>query len=213
MSRKVTVFALALVFGLFTAGQAAAQDVSVGVKGGINISDMDVSGDAVDIATDTKTGFIAGGWLNVGIGDYFGIQPEFLYSQKGFEDADVADAKAKLDYFEVPVLFQLMIPVENSPVRPMLYAGPAISFEATCEVEEGETTTDCADLAEPIETKSTDFGAVFGAGLGFDVGQALVTIEGRYNLGLADINDVADDTTELKNRAFSIMAGVGFQVN
>lgn len=218
MSRKATIIALALAFGLFGAGQSAAQDVTVGVKGGINIADISVSDDdgGAETDTDTRSGFIGGGFLNIGLGDYLAIQPEFLYAQKGAKgiDEDV-DLELKLDYFEIPVLIQLLIPIENSPVRPTLYAGPAISFESKCELEGTQGGTSVAiDCDEgDFDRKSTDFGAVFGGGLGFDVGQALVTIEGRYNLGLADINDTAGETTEFKNRAFSVMAGVGFRVN
>ena len=52
---------------------------------------------------------------------------------------------------------------------------------------------------------------VFGGGLDFQLsGPLTLTLDGRYDLGMSDINDTADadPTTEVKNRSFSASAGI-----
>lgn len=211
MTRNAILFA-ALFLGAVSIAPAslAAQDVMLGVKGGVNIADVDIDDPSDEGETDTRTGFVGGLFAQFGLGDLFAIRPEGLYSQKGFsqEEAGV-DATLKADYIEVPLL--LAARLSQGSVRPVLFAGPVIGFEASCEVEgvvDGvEVSADCED--QGIETESTDFGAAFGAGLELDAGGFVVLLDGRYTLGLSDLD--ASETSEAKNRAWSVMAGVGFQ--
>lgn len=145
------------------------------------------------------------------------IRPEGLFSQKGASATEGGvDAELRLDYIEVPVLLLARVPTDGA-VRPVLFAGPVVSFEATCEVEasSGGTalTLDCDEFEEFVQTKSTDFAAAFGGGLEIDAGGVVLLLDGRYTLGLSDLNGTPDSTEEVKNRAWSVMGGVGFRVN
>lgn len=69
---------------------------------------------------------------------------------------------------------------------------------------------DCADFGVPV--KSIDIGAMGGAGLSIATGGSLaVTLDVLYNLGLTTIDDTSDED-DVKNRAWSIVAGVSFPV-
>jgi len=200
--------------------QASAQGIKLGVKGGVNFAD--VGGDDVS-NTKNKTGFIAGGFAEFMIGSMFAVQPEVLYSQKGFkiDDPDV-DGKLKLDYIEVPVLLKINVPIEGSKVHPSFYAGPAVSFKSSCKLQGEESGVsfdiDCDSplifdlIGEELPIKSTDFGVVFGGGISFDVGGAEVGVDVRYNLGLTKFVDT-DPQLDAKNRVISIMGTVGFSLN
>lgn len=224
--RKLSLVGLTVVLGLFVATNVLAQGTMIGGKAGFNVADLSVDDDE---GLDTRTGFVGGGFISFPIGDFFAIQPEVLYSAKGatldfVEDGEQIDADIKIDYLEIPVLLVARLTDQNSAVRPIVYAGPAVSFEIKCKLEgtatEGSVSAsvsfDCDDpLAfdgDPIETKGTDFGIVFGGGLEFNAGSAVIIVEGRYNAGLVDINDTSGDEDEVKNRAFSFMAGVGFPI-
>lgn len=212
MKRNGLLFA-ALFLGAVSIAPAglAAQDVMLGLKGGINIADVDAEDLDEAVETDTKTGLVGGLFAQFGLGEVFAIRPEALYSQKGFsgEDAGV-EVDLKLDYIEVPLLFSARL--SQGSVRPVVFAGPVIAFEASCKVEDSlsEESTDCEDLdpEDPFETESTDFGAALGAGVELDAGGFVVLFDGRYTLGLRDVE--ASEGTEAKNRAWSIMAGIGF---
>ena len=55
-----------------------------GLKAGVNYSNVyDSQGD--QFTADPKLGFTGGGFLSIPIGKYLGIQPEVLFSQKGFK--------------------------------------------------------------------------------------------------------------------------------
>ncbi len=213
MLRRAVWVGVAVLFAASLAvPQASAQNIKLGVKGGVNIatiggSDADSLGD-----TKSKVGLVAGAFAEFMVGDIIGIQPEVLYSQKGVKSDDLGvDAKIKLDYIEVPVLVKVNVPVEGSKVRPSFFVGPAIAFKASCKLQgsSGGTSAsiDCEDAGANI--KSTDFGATAGGGIAFDVGGAEVGVEVRYTLGFTKIDD-DPDPFDIKNRVFSIMGTVGF---
>lgn len=111
---------------------ARAQDeernkVQFGLKIGANYSNVyDVSGQ--DFAADYKVGLATGIFVGIPIGKYFGIRPEFLYSQKGYKSTgNVLGLAYKIthsaDFLDVPILFE---------IKPTGYvtvvAGPQYSF-------------------------------------------------------------------------------------
>ncbi len=185
-----------------------AQDVILGVKGGINIADLHVTG--ADLGdTSTRTGLVGGVFAELGLGSVFAIRPEGLYSQKGFSETDTGiDADLKVDYIEVPLL--LAARFGQSSVRPVVFAGPVVGFEASCKLEGSSggvsVSADCAD--QDVDTESTDFGVAFGGGVEVDAGGVVLLLDGRYTLGLRDID--AMNGSEAKNRVWSVMAGLGF---
>lgn len=217
MTRKFLSIGLVTFLLLFVVSGLSAQDRVIGVKGGFNIADLDIE----DEDTDTRTGFVGGVYGKFGINEVFSIQPEVLFSQKGASETEAGtELEFMFDYIEIPVLLVYSFPVENSGFSPSLYVGPAVSFESKCEVEASEPgvslTVDCDEVENVsdgevvIDTKGTDFGLVFGGGIDITAGSAVLVFDVRYNYGLTDILDEGD--VEVKNRAFSIMGGIGFPI-
>ncbi|MDT8435700.1 MAG: porin family protein [Gemmatimonadota bacterium] len=216
--RKIPfVLAILLAAALSLPATGLAQDLAIGVKGGLAITDLDV--DAADPAdevdTETSTGLVGGAFLTIGLGERFFVQPEVLYSQKGAEFSDPVEgftAELELDYIEVPVLFGVRFPLVGSPIEPRIFAGPAVAFEASCDVsgDEGGVSVnlDCDEFG--IDTKSTDFGVLGGAGVNIGVGGFDIVLDARYVLGLADLDDTTGSEDDVKNRAFQFMGGVAF---
>jgi opacity protein-like surface antigen len=204
---------LALFAASLFAPPLASAQIKLGVKGGLNIADI---GGSDAGTTETKTGFVAGGFAEFMIGNMFAIQPEVLYSQKGTKESiSGGELKFKLDYIEVPVLLKINIPIEGSKVHPNVYVGPSVGFKSSCKVSGSSggvsADVDCdAGGTDPI--KSTDFGLAFGGGVSFDVGGAEIGVDVRYTLGLSTIDDEADPD-DLKNQVISIMGTVGFPLN
>lgn len=206
----------ALLLVLLAAPQAQAQDIELGVKGGLNIADVSTDVPEFEaLGTSSRTGFVGGGFATFGLGETFAIQPEILYSQKGFKAEETGiEAEFKTTYIEIPVLLKARFPMET--VRPGVYAGGVVSFESSCKLglSEGSVSADfdCdSDEADVGERKTTEVGAVFGANLDLFVGPVILTLDGRYQLGLTNLNDdeFADEES-VKNRVWQFMAGVGF---
>jgi hypothetical protein len=213
--RRVIPSLLALC--LVTAIEAPAQ-VTLGLKGGLNVSNISIDDPTdPDFDLDSRTGFTWGGWLQVGLGDVFAVQPEVMFSPKG-GSRTIDDIKVSFDlsYIDVPLLLMARIPAGDSPILPVLYVGPVVSFETKCRVKgQGEgidVSADCASIDDdPIETKSTDFGAAFGGGLEFYLGTLTMYLEARYNLGLVNIDDSGSpDEFSVKNRTWAFLFGLGY---
>jgi hypothetical protein len=200
----------------FTAAEASAGALDFGFKGGINIAN--IHGEDPGDEGDWKNGFSGGILLDWGITPVFGIQPELLYVQNGTK-TDFLDAvlSLKFNYLQVPVLAMVDLPVGGQLI-PVLYAGPYVSIlldsDLTLEADENSATVGLKDY-----TKSYDSGFVFGAAIDFGLGAGKMTIEGRYNLGMVEIDDgigtgllgIEDiEKTDMKNESWMIMAGFTF---
>lgn len=201
----------AAVAGALLPGTVAAQDVMIGVKGGINSAN--VSLDPEDIDTSARTAFVGGLFAEFGLSDLLAIRPEALYSGKGFKASEgTQELELKLNYIEVPVL--LVARFGSSSVQPVVFAGPVIAFESSCDVSASDTGVSfdsaCEDFDEGISTKSTDFGAAFGAGVEIDLGGFFLLGDARYNLGFTDLDE--DEDLSAKNKGWSFQGGIGIGV-
>jgi hypothetical protein len=82
-----------------------------GLKAGANYSNVyDIKGQ--DFTADYKFGFAGGIFIAIPLGNYFGIEPEILYSQKGYEsNGSILGASYKIthsaDYIDIPILLQI----------------------------------------------------------------------------------------------------------
>ena len=56
----------------------------LGIKGGVNFASNDAKRLGADINTSNITGFVGGVYVHWFFGDKIAIQPEILYSKKGF---------------------------------------------------------------------------------------------------------------------------------
>lgn len=203
--RTVAGFAVAAVAAtcLF-AGTAQAQNgtgtpIDVGVTAGVNIATL--GGSDVDDA-DNLTGFMAGLSLVFPVSEIFAIQPELLYSRRGAKGSldEGVTGELKLSYIDVPILARIPFGM-NPALRPVLFAGPAISFHVGCEIEgtDGSVSVeaDCEDVE--FDVKSVEFSLIGGAGLDFNN----FGIFARYQHGLTSIDD-SSDPAKVYNRVFTI---------
>lgn len=82
-----------------------------GAKAGLNRSNVyDESG--MDFVADPKSGFAGGVFAAIPLGSFVGIQPEILFSQKGFSgtgtiDGQRYDITRTTNYLDVPLQLQL----------------------------------------------------------------------------------------------------------
>ena len=200
-------FATVILVGvLLVPGLAAAQDVSGGVKGGVNFANLVFDSDVADVNLDSRVGLVAGGFVTWPISPRFDIQPEALVSVKGASFSDFgADSDVELTYLEIPILFRYGSPISTGTSL-KLFGGPSLAFKLNAEVT-GEFLGISADQDIDDEIESFDFGLLLGAGI--DSGR--LTFDGRYTWGLRNIaaTEVEDDV-QVKNRAFSLLIGFRF---
>ena len=202
---KMLRFCLVLFVHLaLTMPAGLSAQTTIGAKAGINLANVTFSSGGVSASADSRTGFVGGAFAQFGLGSPLFIRPEVLYSSKGSESSDDFETfTLALDYLEVPVLIGAAFPLENSALKPQVFAGPAVGFLLSCD----SGGTDCKD-----EAKSVDFGLVFGGGLEFALENLSLYFDGRYNLGLTNLDDSGEEDFSAKNRVWQFMAGVGFPV-
>jgi Outer membrane protein beta-barrel domain len=201
---RVATAVLAAV--LFGAGSAAAQDVSGGVKGGVNFANIVIDGDAADLNLETRVGLVVGGFVTWPVTPRFDIQPEALVSMKGasFDEFGV-EADIELTYLEFPILFRYGSPISSGSSL-KVFAGPSLAFKLNADAT-GEFLGTSSDQGIDDEVEGFDFGLVIGAGI--EAGR--LTFDGRYTWGLSNINsDPAQDEVDVKNRVFSLLIGFRF---
>lgn len=152
-----------------------------------------------------KSGFSFGAYATLNLAPTLSLRPELNYMAKGakFTEQDLT-ATVNFSYVQVPLLLRFSL-----PVGPYVFAGPAVSFEASCSLE-GESggvtaSVGCSD-ADFFERKSMTWDLVGGAGLGFGLGLGEATLGVRYDLGLTSIDD-SGDNADIKNQAISVMVG------
>jgi len=212
---SVTMFAIVVMFTLFSASVAAQGLTGKGLKAGLNIANL--RGDDME-DWDSKMGFSAGGFITYSINDMFAIQPEVLFTMKGakYEEeilGETLKATTSLNYLEIPVLAKLSMPTQGS-VKPNLFVGPslAILLSAKGKVEYAGESEE-VDIKD--DTKSIDLGLVFGGGVDFDLGpdKGKLTADVRYTLGLTSIDESPEEVGgpyDVKNGVISLMVGYSF---
>lgn len=210
LRRVLAAGALALV----VAAPASAQSTRLGLKVGLTSST--ITGDDAEGA-ESLNGFSGGAFATFQLSPAFAIQPEILYMSKGasvdFEDDFTADLK--LRYIEVPLLAKYSF--GTGPLRPAVFAGPALAFRTGCEIEiesgsGAGQSFDCEDDDVDLTAfKSTDFGGILGVGFDYDLGGAALVLDARLGLGLTSI-DNTDSDADAKNRAWSFLVGASFPV-
>ena len=216
---KKSAFIAAAVFVAAAVSSAQAQDVRFGLRAGANYSNLagDVKNEA---AYNNKAGFLGGVMVNIPVLDdnFLSVQPEILYSQKGFENkptefTGLLGAKQKREgnvnynYLDVPVLLKI------NAGGFIAEAGPQYSYLLSANDETRTTTTPVLG-GSPSTTDSQSKRDVNGlnrnelgyvAGIGYQAGNSM-SLNLRYTGAFGDLVKSENSTYfngDLKNARHS----------
>ena len=183
---------------------AAATDVDFGIKAGVSMSKLKETS-----ASSTLTKPIFGVFVTLNLNKSFAVQPELYYSTFGgrYNYADGLRYDDCLAYIHLPVLAKARL-MQKGKVVPIVFAGPAIDFLLSAKSKEyiGGVYQGEEDFKGVL--KSTNLGLVFGVGAEMMLAKLKVSLDVRYDLGLANIQKVGSFTR--KTESLLILAGVGF---
>lgn len=180
-----------------------AQDMDFGIKGGLNLAN--INGDSQNVGI--RTSFHAGVAVEVKFSDRFSFQPEVLFSEQGSETnitervgTETIKYKSvlRLDYINIPLLAKYYL-TDGFAIE----MGPNVGMLLSARNQE---TLNGALRGEEII--SDDFNKIdlgFGVGLGykFEFGGF---IQARYNLGLSNLYKDSDDFKDV-NTLIQISVG------
>ena len=210
MNIRVMTSTIAIV-AVASTGTSWADEVSVGIKGGLNFATVSNADKAFLPAPALAAGsvesprFIGGVFLMVPFTDVIAFQPEALYSMQGVKGikkapvnvpfTGVVEANAHIDVVQIPLLLRV------GRKRAYVIAGPAVGFVARAILQ----IAGAPDFDFKDSLKSRDVSLVVGGG----VTSLHVLAEARYSDGLVDINKTAGSIVN-KSQVFSILAGFQF---
>lgn len=104
-----------------------------------------------------------------------------------------------LNYLQVPVLAVYSFQGgATTTIRPFVAAGPVLALKLGANISDGDESESISD-----DVTGADFGFVIGGG----IERGPLSFEGRYFVGLKDVDKGSDIT---KNRVFSILVGYRF---
>lgn len=189
---------LLVAFAIFAFTTVQAQEIRLGVKGGVNIASL--GGDSyvggVGIGSlSSRTSFHIGGFAEIPLMGDFALQPEILYSSEGSDWGGIftTGSDLKLDYIRVPVLAKYNMPfVEGLSAE----LGPV--FGVLMNAKSGSE-----DVKDGFKSFDAQIG--IGATYRFPFGLAAGL---RYNKGLLNVNDNSDWKNQ--SNVFQIFAGYSF---
>lgn len=186
----------------------AHAEVGVGILGGVNIATLESNDEEFGDAMESKRFAVGGIVLDFPLSEAVSLRLEPMYMPKGTTatlevEGFNFESTLRLPYVELPIL--LKVSRTTGAVRPYLVIGPSIGYRT------GATATDVLtgeeeDVEDADDIETWDYGVAAGGGLSYAVGRATIFAEGRYTLGLADLDKQPDAGETLKNRGVQILA-------
>ena len=216
---KKLFFAAALMIGSFTAAQAQA---TFGVRGGANLSNL--SGDLRDEDMfENKVSFHGGVILNFPVvEDFFSIQPELLYSRKGFKSSGVEytnlflqqrrrEGSVNYNYLDLPVLGRINAGPLYFEMGPQL--SYLLSVNNETEVFDGSGNRISSTQNERSKDGLSQFEIGYAAGIGFAATNG-ISLGVRYNGAFTDFvkdeNYFEGDLSNARHSVFMLTLGLRF---
>ena len=190
------------------AASSSSDQIHIGLKVGGNYSNIyDSQGEKYN--ADGKIGFATGAFVSIPIGMYLGIQPEILFSQKGFTaTSSVLGADVKLtrttNYIDVPVF----LAIKPSEMITLL-VGPQYSYlmkqndKFTNPITNIETNTDF----NTDNIRKNTFCLVGGV----DINMSNIVLGARVGMDMYNNNGDGTSTTPRYKNVWA-QATVGFRL-
>lgn len=204
---KLKTILTALMFVITTAAVYSQPNLSLGIEGGLNLANVSITPSQT---SNSRTGLIIGGVLDIGISNNIGVTGGLRYIMKGFQTTSQGVTFTdKLNYLEVPVLLKVKFPLTE--VKPYVVGGPVLGIRVSASEEQsnGQQTAD-VDASNAYE--SIDFGLLFGGGLDFKIAAKTdLFIQAGYSFGLSNIYKQTTTVT-VKNYGIQLTGGVKFRL-
>ena len=172
-----------------------SQGLNFGIKGGASINKID----GRSFKDEFTYGYHVGGFVTIGLGKKFAIQPEVLFNQFKTDTSSTFSSiypsfnkvkNIKLNYLSIPILLNY-----NVANILTLQAGPQFGIL----IDQSKTLMQNGQEA----FKKGDFSLVGGA----QIHIAKIRLQGRYFVGLNNISDVGDQN-KWNNQGFQLSLGL-----
>ncbi|MCK9500911.1 MAG: porin family protein [Fermentimonas caenicola] len=193
---------LMLVLALFAMVTAVSAQVSLGVKGGINMSNL--YGDELD-NENVKIGFNVGLLADIDFSFNSAIQTGLFFTTKGYKyDSGNLDYTENLMYIQLPVHYAYKIDVTPG-TRVVFHAGPyaAYGVGGSRKLDAGELgSLEVDKIFGDGMSQYKPFDAGLGLGVGAEFGPILVDL--GWDMGLVNISNTSNGNVKNQNAYLSV---------
>ncbi len=176
------------------AGIAEAQSPALGVRAGASLARL--AGGGAERLDGVRAGAAIGVLASVDVAGPLALQTELTWVRKGgkgtlqgFEEPIAFDLE--IDYLQLPLLAAVRLPMLG-PLRPVLLAGPAVSFELACRERTATgtlaVTLGCEPSAPSGLRRTVDWSWIAGGRLLGAAGGRAFFVDVRADLGLVDLD-------------------------
>jgi Outer membrane protein beta-barrel domain len=179
-----------------------------GLKAGANFSNIyDSEGDKFD--AEGKAGFAGGVFLAIPIGKFLGIQPEVLYSQKGYKQTgaflgSTYELTRTTDYIDIPLLVSIK-PASFLTIQ----AGPQYSYLLK---QKDVFANDFTTIGQENEFKNDNIRKnILGLVGGFDINLNRLVLGARAGWDVQNNNGDGTSTNPRYKNAW-VQATLGFRI-
>jgi hypothetical protein len=183
----MTKLVLLTIVAVFRLTNVNAQEIKLGIKGGVNFSEINLVNSQNRFKT---TNFNLGLLAEIPISEKFYFQPELLYSTHG-------GSSINLNYFNIPLMGKYYLTKGLS-----IEAGPQVGFLLSAKT---------GDRNIKSSFKNLDFGANFGVRYELKNG---LNFGARYSHGLSKINNTNAaaeySNNKYRNAVFQFTVGYFF---
>jgi hypothetical protein len=180
--------------------------LSFGLKAGLNLSNVwDTKGQ--DFVADPKYGLAGGAFVSLPLGKYLGVQPEIMFSEKGFKGSGSLlgfgySYTRTTTFIDVPLLVQFK-PIQYFTIL----AGPQFSYllKEKNEYTFGSNSTE----QEQAFTNEDPRNNIMGFAVGADINVNMLVISARAAWDFQTNNKNSVSTTpRYKNQLLQLTVGI-----
>lgn len=192
-TKLITLLTCMLVINTINAQDSDSRDnIHIGIKAGANYSNIyDSEGEKYD--AEGKFGFAGGAFLSIPLGKLIGVQPEVLFSQKGFKAiSSILGSDVRLtrttNYIDIPIFLAI------KPSRMLtLLVGPQYSYLMKQKDEFTNPITN-VEVTQDFETDNIRKNTFCLVG-GLDINLSNLVIGARVGMDLKNNNGDGTSTT------------------
>ena len=165
--------------------------LSIGPRAGINFASIDAE------SASGITGLTIGLTSTYSINQSSGVSVDLLYSGEGY---DQGSTEYRLNYFKVPIAYNVFFGTLGESFRPKVYLGVVPGFLLNAE-ENGRDVSD--------EYSSTSLDALGGLGFNYRLANRIwLNTDLRLFLGIDDLSE----RTSIKNQNIQFSLGVAYGI-
>jgi len=181
----------------------------LGIKGGLSMASI-IKTNGSGFSSTPLYGFNGGLVFQLPLGDVISLQPELLFSQKGYHATGSTfiggyDYKRFLNFLDIPLLLRI------SPIKTFgIVLGPQYSYLLSTKTS---FNTGNAAYVQTVNNENNSITKnIFGGVIGVDVNvNSFLFVYGRYTLDFKNNNgDGTSSTPAYKNQVFQVGAGFLF---